>query len=409
MKAEIVSVGSELLLGQIVDTNSSFLASQLPMLGIDLYWVSQVGDNKQRLVEVLERAWNRSDVTFTVGGLGPTEDDLTREAIAAMLGEKMEVDQKLLQELKDFFARRGLDMPQRNVKQVTLIPSAKSIPNPRGTAPGWWVERDGRLIIAMPGPPIELQRMWNKEVSIALRERMKDEIILSKSLKTFGVPEATVDEMLSSLLCSTNPTFGIYSKPHGIEVCLTAKAQRREAAEALIAEMEAKVRTIMGDSLWGTDDDTLEGKIGAMLLERNMTLATMESCTGGLLASAITDAPGSSAYFKGGIVSYANELKVASGVDSQLIEAYGAVSPQVAEAMAAAVRDRLQADVGIGITGVAGPDEVEGKSVGLVYIAIDAGGRKIAYQGNYPPNRPDVKRRAAIAALFKLRELLLSY
>jgi len=407
MKAEIISIGTELLLGQITDTNASYLASKLPEVGIDLLWVTQVGDNLGRMRECLERAWNRSELVLTSGGLGPTEDDLTREAIAALMGEELTVDPELEHELREFFSRRGYQMPQSNVKQATLIPSAQAIPNPRGTAPGWWVERDGRIIISMPGPPSELQRMWEKEVSQRLHERIP-EIIVSRTLKTQLLAEAAVGEMVSPLLSSANPTLAVYAKVDGIHLRLTAKARSRDEAGQMIAQLEERVRDIMGDSIWGCDDETLESVVGALLTERGLTLATMESCTGGLLASTITDVPGSSDYFKGGLVSYTNEAKVLYGVDVALLERYGAVSAEVAGAMAEAARHRLGADIGVGITGVAGPDPLEGKPPGTAHIAIDDGNEKRLIKGTYPPLRHDVKRRATNHALFELRRTLLS-
>lgn len=407
MKAEIISIGTELLLGQITDTNASYLASKLPELGIDLYWVTQVGDNLERMRECLERAWNRSDLVLTSGGLGPTEDDLTREAIAALMGEEPAVDARLEQAMREFFAARGYSMPESNVKQATLIPSAQSIPNPRGTAPGWWVERDGRIIVAMPGPPGEMQRMWEKEVSLKLRAAMP-EVIVSRMLKTYLLAEAAVGEMVSQYLSSPNPSLAVYAKPDGIQLRLTAKAESRPEAEQMIARLEERVRGILGDSIWGCDDETLESVVGVLLTERGLTLATMESCTGGLLASMITDVPGSSDYFKGGLVSYSNDIKIAYGVDAALLEQHGAVSPEVAGAMAEAVRARLGADIGVAITGVAGPDAVEGQPVGTAHIAIDDGVEKRLVRGVYPPLRPEVKRRAANHALFELRRVLLS-
>jgi nicotinamide-nucleotide amidase len=267
MKAEIISIGTELLLGQITDTNASYLASKLPEVGIDLLWVTQVGDNPGRMRECLERAWNRSELVLTSGGLGPTEDDLTREAIAALMGEELTVDPELERELREFFSRRGYKMPQSNVKQATSIPSAQAIPNPRGTAPGWWVERDGRVIIAMPGPPSEMQRMWEKEVSQRLHERIPD-IIVSRTLKTHLLAEAAVGEMVSPYLSSANPTLAIYAKADGIHLRLTAKARSRNEAGQMIAQLEERVRDIIGDSIWGCDDETLESVVGALLVER---------------------------------------------------------------------------------------------------------------------------------------------
>ncbi len=407
MRAEIISVGTELLLGEITDTNSSYIAGKLPGLGIDLYWISEIGDNLRRLAEALKRAWERSDLIITTGGLGPTEDDLTREAIAQVLGEEMRVDPALEQELRAFFQRRGSQMPVRNIKQVALIPSARAIPNARGTAPGWWVESEGRVIVAMPGPPAEMQHMWETQVTPQLRQRMGAQIILSRTLKTTGIGEATVDEMVSPLLSSANPTLGIYAKEDGIYLRLAAKAASQDQAEELITPMEARLRTILGDSVWGTDDDTLSSHIGDLLRQRSLTLATMESCTGGFLANTITDTPGGSAYFKGGMVSYTNEVKIAGGVSGELIAQHGAVSAEVAQAMASAVRQRLEADIGVGVTGVAGPEELEGKPPGTVHIAVDDGVRKRTIAANYRPGRLTVKRMATTSALIEIRRLLL--
>jgi len=407
MRAEIISVGTEILLGEITDTNSSYIAGKLPGLGIDLYWISQIGDNLGRLVEALKRAWDRSDIIITTGGLGPTEDDLTREVIARMLGEEMRVDPALEQELRSFFQRRGAKMPARNIKQVTLIPSARPLPNPRGTAPGWWVEREGKIIVAMPGPPAEMQYMWETYVAPQLHQRTGAVIIHSRTLKTTGIGEAMVDEMVSPLLSSPNPTLAIYAKEDGIYLRLTAKAASQVQAEELIAPMEVRLRAILGDSVWGTDGETLAGHIGKLLKERGLILATMESCTGGFLANTMTDTPGSSAYFKGGIVSYTNEVKIACGVSADLIAQHGAVSAEVAEAMASAARQRLEADIGVGITGVAGPDELEGKPPGTVHIAVDNGVNKRTVAASYRPGRLTVKRMATTSALLEIRRLLL--
>jgi len=449
MKAEIISIGTELLLGEITDTNASYLASQLPLLGIDLLWVIQVGDNIIRLQECLERAWSRSDIVLTTGGLGPTEDDLTREAIAALFNEEPSVDPELERNLREFFTRRKFVMPENNLKQAMLIPSARVIPNPRGSAPGWWIEKASRekevsfhvwkdrefegvphpikkspktgglrglksdarttphILIAMPGPPAEMQRMWEKEVFDKLRNLVQTDIIVSRTIKTLTDAESSVSKKVAPLLSSTNPSIGIYAKPDGIHLRITAKAASNEEAQDMIARHEDKVRSLIGDIIWGYDDETLEGIVGKILSEKGFTLATMESCTGGLLSNTITDVPGSSEYFKGGFVTYTNEAKIANGVDPDLIARHGAVSPAVAADMARAARERLQSDIGIGITGVAGPAEMEGKPAGTVFIAIDNGKETKMIEGRYPPLRHQVKRRAAYHALYELRRMLL--
>jgi len=430
MKAEIISIGTELLLGEITDTNASYLASQLPLLGIDLLWVTQVGDNMGRLRECIKRALERSDIILATGGLGPTGDDLTREAIAAVLGEELHVDAGLERTLRGFFASRNFPMPESNVKQAMLIPSAQAIPNPRGSAPGWWVEvqpaagppqvrrrRRGyrglktdlsNIIIAMPGPPAEMQHMWQNEVAVRLRQMLGGEVIVSRTIKTLGIGEAAVGEAVGHLMSSSNPTLGVYAKTDGIHLRITAKAATGSQAREMIAGREAELRPILGDIVWGYDDDTLEGIVGALLAERGLTLATMESCTGGLLANTITDVPGSSQYFRGGLVAYTNEAKVSYGVNADTIAKHGAVSAEVALDMARAARERLSADIGVGITGVAGPDELEGKPAGTVHIAIDCGDRQRHTLGRYPPLRHQVKRRATYTALFELRRMLTS-
>jgi nicotinamide-nucleotide amidase len=408
MKAEIVSVGTEILLGEILDTNTQYLASRLPALGIDLHYTTVVGDNLGRLTEVLERAWGRSDLILTSGGLGPTEDDVTREAIAGLLGEEMTVDEEMAQRLRDFFASRGIKMPERNVKQATLIPSCRPIPNPRGTAPGWWVERDGRIIVAMPGPPTELQRMWEEEVAPELERRQPGTVLITRTLKTVGIGEGSVDEMVSDLLKSANPSVGVYARADGVHLRIAAKAATAEKARGLIRPVEEEARRILGPAVWGADDDTLAGAIGEILKEQRLTLATMESCTGGLLASTITDVPGSSNYFRGGLVSYATEVKLAWGVDADVIARHGVISAECAQEMARAARERLSADIGIGITGVAGPDPQEEKPVGTVHVAVDLGGgrsRVVSY--TLPQGREAVKRRAVTTALAILRRLLM--
>jgi nicotinamide-nucleotide amidase len=406
MKAEIISIGTELLLGQIVDTNAPYIASRLPLLGIDLYWISQVGDNRARMLDVLQRAYDRSDLVLTSGGLGPTEDDVTREAIAELLGEPMSVDPEIERWIRAVFQKIGYEMPESNIRQAHLIPSARAIDNPLGTAPGWWVEHGGRIIAAMPGPPAELQRMWEYEIEPELKRMLGGEVIVSRTIKTLGLGEAKVDEMVRPLLASTNPTLAVYAKLDGIQLRLTAKGRVRAKAEQALARGEARLRDILGETVWGVDDETLEGIVGEMLRQRNLTLAVMESCTGGLLASTITDVPGSSDYFKGGIVAYAADVKAAFGVDRALLAEHGTVDPEVAAAMARAARLTLGADIGAGITGVAGPSEIEGKPVGTVHIAIDSerGGPSLSVR--YPPHRQDVKRRAVYSTLFKLRQFL---
>lgn len=403
MRAEILSIGTELLLGHITDTNATYLAQQLAALGIDLYFVSQVGDNLERLTETLTRARERADVVITTGGLGPTEDDLTHEAISAALGESPVVDPKLEAELRAFFSERGIAMPARNVKQAWLIPSATPLPNPRGTAPGWWVERDGKIIISMPGVPSEMMRMWEHEAVPRLRPRT-GATLFTRILRVAGVGESTVEERLGDLIHSENPTVATYAKTDAVNVRITAKAATERAGQALVDAMEAQARAALGErNVFGVDDDTLPGVILQALEQRSETLAVMESCTGGLLASMITDTPGSSVAFRGGIVSYTTAIKAQFGVPEAILREHGVVSVETARAMAQAARERLGASVGVGVTGVAGPDSQEGKPVGEVHIAVATatGVRDTSQQ--WRGSRADIKNRAALTALNLLR------
>ena len=412
MKAEVISVGTELLLGEILDTNAKFLGAQLPALGIDLYYISKVGDNLTRLSEVIDRAWGRSDLVITTGGLGPTEDDLTREAIGRVMDEELQSDPELERQLREFFEKRGVTMPERNIKQAMLIPSSSSIPNPRGTAPGWWVERDGRMIVAMPGPPVEMERMWEKEVVPRLQSHpgAPQSVLVTRTLKTSGIGEGHVDELVSPLLKGTNPSIGVYARADGVQLRLAAKAPTAEEARQLIDPVETEMRQILGAFVWGVDDETMEFAIGEQLRNRGLTLATMESCTGGLLANVITNVPGSSAYFRGGLVSYATEMKIEWGVGSDIITEHGAVSAETAQAMARVARERLGADIGVGITGVAGPDPQEEKPPGTIHVAVDAGmiePQTLSYQ--FAQSREAVRRRAVATALTLIRRTLLDW
>src|SRR6266852_3707854 len=239
MRAEILSCGTELLLGHITDTNATFLAQSLASLGIDLYFVSQVGDNQGRIVETLRRAWERSDLIIMTGGLGPTEDDLARESISALTGETMQVDPKLEAELRGMFAARNARMPERNVKQATLIPSAEALPNPRGTAPGWWVEKDKHIIVAMPGVPREMYRMWEHEVIPRLAP-FAGGLIFTRILRVWGLGESAVEERLGSVIHNNNPTVATYAKLDAVDVRVTAKAETHKQAEQQVAEMETQ-------------------------------------------------------------------------------------------------------------------------------------------------------------------------
>ncbi len=406
MRAEILSIGTELLLGQITVTNASYLAQQLTTLGIDLYFVSQVGDNLERLSETLRRARDRSDIVIMTGGLGPTEDDLSREAIAAVLEETPTVDRAYEQTLRAFFASRGVEMPEHNIKQAWVLPSVTPLANPFGTAPGWWAERDGKVIVAMPGVPHEMKRMWEEEVVPRLRSRT-GAVLFTRILRVAGLGESSVEERIDTLIHATNPTVATYAKRDAVDVRISAKAPTEAEAQALVAATEQQARAILGAHIFGVDADTPQSVALQLLIERHLTLATMESCSGGLLASTLTDVPGSSAAFLGGLVSYATDLKVQWGVPREIVETHGVISVETARAMAQAVRERLGADLGIGITGVAGPTLQENKPAGTVHIAVASAGRISDTSQRFRGAREEIKWRAAITAINLLRLHLL--
>ncbi len=407
VKAEIIAIGTEILLGEIIDTNSAHIAKHLPELGIDLFYKSVVGDNIGRITETFQRAWDRSDLIITTGGLGPTEDDMTREGIAALLAETPTVDPVLEQRLRRFFEGRGYPMPESNIKQAWLIPSARPLPNPRGTAPGWWVEREGRVIVSMPGVPPEMERMWSNEVQPELERRSDGQVLVTRTIKTVGIGEGTVDEMARPLYGILDVGIGTYARADGVHLRIGAKGATRDEAWRRIAPVEREMERIFGNAIWGRDDDTLEGYLAAHMHERRQTLATMESCTGGLLASTLTDAPGASDYFLGGLVTYQTQQKIDAGVPGEVIEEFGVVSQETAKAMARTVSQRMGSSYGLGITGVAGPDPQDGTAPGTVHVAVATPeGTEHALSITMNSGRQAVKRRAVTTALLLLRRAL---
>jgi nicotinamide-nucleotide amidase len=409
VNAEILACGTEILMGEIVDTNSPYLAARLPALGIELNRVMALPDDLHVLADAFRQAWQRSDITFATGGLGPTRDDLTREAIAEALGEELTVDPALLAWQKEFWSSRNIPMPESNIRQATLIPSAQPIPNPRGTAPGWWVQKNGHAIVVMPGVPPEFYYMWQNEVVPRLLKLDRGQIILSRALKTYSLSESGLNDRLNHLFGKENPYLGIYAKPDGIHLRIIAKAPNETEARALIAPMEREIQRLAGDIVWGYDDETPEERLGDALRRLKASLATMESCTGGLLASVVTDVPGSSDYYRGGFITYAAEAKVAQGVDPSVIEQHGVVSTQVAEAMAQAARRNLHADYGIGVTGVAGPDPLDGVPPGTVHIGFAWEGGSSSRTTRMRFDRQTVKRRAATQAMLEMRRVVLEH
>ena len=403
MKAEIIPVGTEILLGNIIDTNSSFLANQLPLLGIDLYFVSIVGDNQKRLVDTLKRAWKRADLIITTGGLGPTQDDITREAIGKLVGEELKVDERLWQELQDLFRRYLREIPKSNIRQATVIPSAQVLTNSMGTAPGWWVEKDDHIIIALPGPTDEMKLMWQESVLPKLEQRLTGEVIVSRVIKTFRLAEAKVDELVAHVSKLSNPTLATYIKPDGVYLRITAKAKEKAEAQRLISHSEEQIRNILSSNIWGVDDDTLDSVIGELLRAKNLSLATMESCTEGLLCSTIASGWESCTYFKGGLLACCDEAKVVCGVDVSIMEQYDKETAQVAKAMAEAARRNLKSDIGVGVDGNMNTD----KNSGNVSISLSSDKFEQTITHMLRGNRSRMKQRAVYAALFDLRRMLL--
>ncbi len=406
MKAEIIGIGTELLMGELTDTNSSWIAGRLPALGIELQWVSIIGDDLPKLTEAFKRGMERSDIIFTTGGLGPTQDDLTREAIAAAFGEIPTIQQEVVEDLERYFAARGGPMPQHNIKQANLIPSARFIPNRNGTAPGWWAERDGKVIICMPGPPNENHSMWEEQVEPQLAELIEDEVTITRNIKTMGMSEGAVDEVISEFFGVENPYLGIYSKADGIHLRVIARARDSETAQGLILPVEQAIHDRLGEYIWGYDDDTPSQSAGRSLIEKGLSVAVIEMCTGGALTNSITDVPESVSYFKGGTVAYDEASLQTYGVPADVMKQNGVVSQQSANAMADTVRRNLNADLGVAVTGVPGPGEFEGKPLGLAYICVTNGEQTREMEMRLPPRRVTIKRRVPNQALIELRRLI---
>lgn len=407
MRAEVISVGTELLLGQIVDTDAAYLSKLLPQFGIDLHYRVTVGDNEPRLADALRLALSRADVVFTIGGIGPTMDDLTKETVAHVLGDEMVLHEESAERLRAFFAARGIDMPEANLKQALVPRRGKVLPNPLGTAPGAAFETDGKVVIVLPGPPREFIEMVDSQVMPYLRELVGESasVIRSRVLRIAGLGESSVADMVNDLLGGSNPTVAPLASLGEVHLRITAKAESIAEADMMIDEMDGKLSAILGNSIFGRDDESLERVVVRMLTERALTLAVAESCTGGLVANRITDVSGSSAAFVVGFVAYSNQAKKELlGLDEQLLSKYGAVSEQTARAMAEGAKRVSGADVAISVTGIAGPTGgTAAKPVGLVYMALSAVDGTIAFEHRFSGSRMDIKLRASQAALNMLR------
>ena len=369
---EIISVGTELLLGSVVNSDAQLLSQKLSELGLNVFYHTVVGDNPARLEQAVAVARSRADILITTGGLGPTCDDLTKQTLSRAFGKELVLHEDIAEELRAWFARRGQTMTENNLQQALLPAGCTVFPNGCGTAPGCAFESDGKHIILLPGPPSECMDMFEKQARPYLAA-LSDGVILSRTLKIFGMGESALESLLrEEMNAMTNPTLAPYAKEGECELRITAKADTHEAALAMIAPVEEHLRTLLGDLIYGVDLPNPETAVLNLLKQHGMTLGTAESCTGGLIAKRMTDLPGSSAVFKGGVVSYCNEIKHSLlGVPQEILDEYGAVSEPVAKAMAEGARTALNCDLAVSATGVAGPgSDADGNPAGLVYVAL---------------------------------------
>ncbi len=409
MKAELIAVGTEILLGDIVNTDAQVISQGLSELGIDVYYQTVVGDNPQRLERVIRQAKERADIIITTGGLGPTLDDLTKETLAQVFGKKLVLHEESLAHIRHFFSEIGREMTANNEKQAWLPEGCVPLHNDWGTAPGCAFEADGTHVIMLPGPPRECEAMF-RERAMPYLYPLAGGCIVSRNVRIFGLGESAMEEILHDQMeRMTNPTIAPYAKTSECFARITAKADTEEQAEAMLQPVVDQVVSVLGDCVYGVDVDSLEQVVGKLLTERGMTLSVAESCTGGLLSKRITDLPGASAYYKGGVCSYANEVKTALlGVSEQTLADVGAVSPTVAEQMARGVANCMGTDVGVGITGIAGPDGGSAeKPVGLVYISVWMQGRQRTHEMHGSLGRDRVRIQAASTALDLIRRMLI--
>ena len=410
MRAEIIAIGSELLTPYRLDTNSLFLTDGLNQVGIRLVHKAVVGDSLDDMRASFRQALDRADLIVACGGLGPTDDDRTREAVADLLGRKLELNQGVLRHIQELFRRFGRVMPEINRRQAMVPEGATVIPNPRGSAPGLWIEASGHILILLPGVPSELRAMFEQEVRPRLTRLGHDERLFTRDLRITGLPESEVEQRVSPLYAlypDTETT--ILASPPGIQ--LHPRVWSRDPAQAnqILDEMVKRMALALGEHLYSTEGETLEEVVARALTENRATIAVAESCTGGLLAERFTNIPGSSSYFLGGVVCYSNELKSALvNVPAELIESKGAVSPEVALALAEGIRKTTGATIGVGVTGIAGPGGgTPEKPVGLVHIGIadERGPRERRFQ--FPGDRERIRMHASQTALDSVRRYFL--
>lgn len=372
MNAEIISVGTELLLGEILNTDAQYLAQKLSEIGVEVYHQTVVGDNEKRLRDAVMTAIDRADIVITSGGLGPTQDDITKEVVCDCMGEELVLHKESLDAMQNYFARINKPMVKMNEKQAYMPKNGIVLPNNNGTAPGAIIEKNGKIAIILPGPPNELKPMYAESVEPFLKSR-SEYIFVSKVLQIFGIGESAAAQKLDDILKnSENPTVAPYAKTAGVRLRITAKCTDEKEGYALIAPVEEQIRAILGDDIFAEGEVEINQVVSDMLRERKMTISAAESCTGGFFAKMITDLAGSSDILNESIVTYANSAKMKYlGVSAETLEKYGAVSRQTAFEMAEGICRQSGADVGVGITGIAGPGGGSAeKPVGLVYAGV---------------------------------------
>ncbi|HEX4786085.1 MAG TPA: competence/damage-inducible protein A [Candidatus Sulfotelmatobacter sp.] len=414
MNAEIIAVGSEMLTPYRMDTNSLYLTEQLNLLGVDVIFKSVVGDDRRRLVAAVQHGLFRSDILIFSGGLGPTEDDLTREAVAEALGVTLRRDSEILQHLEQRFAERGWKMAANNSKQADVLEGATVLPNPNGTAPGQWLngQFDGRehIIVLLPGPPHELKGLFEGEVRERLRTKVPAASLAIRTLKVAMLGESAVDARVAPIYKRyADVETTILAGAGEIELHFKTRAPTRDAAQRRVDEVAGVVEDELDDAVYSRNGESLEQIVGYWLQMRNSTVAVAESCTGGLLAERLTSISGSSRYFLGGAVVYSNALKTElAGVPAEMIDRHGAVSREVAAALAEGIRYRCESTLGVGITGVAGPGGgTAEKPVGLVFHALASDRGTEVIQRNFPGDRKRIRRFASTMALDMLRKELM--
>ena len=410
LTAEIIAIGSELLTPDKTDTNSLWLTERLNEIGIEVKLKTVVGDDEMRLEETIRDAVSRSDIVITTGGLGPTEDDITRKVSAQAIDLELVFKSELVDELKEKFRAFGKEMPEKNLQQAFIIEGAKVLPNPRGSAVGMFVEIEGKFLTVLPGPPRELKPMFNEFVLPKLSESAGEIFVRRKSLRVSGMGESALDELIAPIYTQyQNPQTATLFNKTEIEIQLTAQGETGEEADALNDELATQIAEKLGVSVFAMNGEKMEEVIGKLLSERGETLSVAESCTGGLIGYRLTEVSGSSDYFVEGAVTYSNEAKIASlGVSEESIKKHGAVSAEVAEGMAKGVRERSKTDYGISVTGIAGPTGgTQEKPVGTVFVGYSDAAGTASLKLYLPGDRNLIRWRSSQAALDYLRRKLL--